>query len=279
MPRYRRSQPRLKRRTRKAVLNTTSTKKMDSMVTASADGQNVPTFNAESYSLAAPTFFTQNAVPFAPNVFLWQPTARILENGGAEATNQRTSREPYYRGLRECVTVRTNSSIEWQWRRIVFTMKGDTLYSNATPLSSQLPRHARLFRNLSRESGTGNASYPLYQSILNLIFRGIVSVDYSSLFTAKTDQSRVTIMYDKTMNVRSGNANGRIITKKFWHPINKTLVYDDQENGNSFTTTANSVVGKQGMGDMYVLDLIRGNGGATDIWAMQSDATLYWHEK
>lgn len=281
MPRYGRSrrQPRLKRRTARAVLNTTSIKKSDTLVTAAADGQNVPTIGVEAYALAAPSFFGSSPAPFSPNIYLWCPTQRPMSVAQQNASVLRTSSEPYYRGLKENITIRTNSPVEWQWRRIVFTLKGGPILSNGTGISVQSPQQARLFRNISRESGTGNASYPLYTALLSLLFRGGIGVDYTSVFTARTDTSRVSIMYDKTMNIKSGNQNGRIVTKRFWHPINKTLYYNDNENADTIQTTNVSTVGKPGMGDMYVLDLVRGNGAASDILAINSDATLYWHEK
>lgn len=276
MPRYVRP---YKGRTAKKVLNTTATKKKDNMLTSYGVGfAGAPGIGPYIMS-PTPTFFSPNPTPFAPNVFLWMPSARGLSGAADQTTVGRTDTNPYMVGLRENWTMRTNSGIEWQWRRIVFTMKGGPLRSPNLWYVDGGAGYTRLLRNLSEDTSSSGPGSALYLALVDLVFDGTLNVDYSNVFTAKTDNTRVTIKSDRTRNLNSGNQNGRIITLRTYTPMNKTLNYDDEENGPSIVGSSYSTLGKPGMGDVYVLDLFRGNGTTSDQLVVSSDATLYWHEK
>jgi hypothetical protein len=126
-----------------------------------------------------------------------------------------------------------------------------------------------------------NASPNTRNNIDGIIFKGAKGVDWNDPIVAPVDTRRVSLKYDKCITVRSGNANGAVLEKKLWHGMNKNLVYDDDETGDSESTSYSSVDSKPGMGDYYVLDIIQaGTGGTTgDAILVQANSTLYWHEK
>ena len=98
---------------------------------------------------------------------------------------------------------------------------------------------------------------------------------------AKLDATRIHIKYDKTRTLATSNQDGFIRKYKMYHPMNKTIAYDDDENGENMDTSFTSVDSKAGMGDFYVLDLIRSRFSAStsDALVFNPSATLYWHEK
>ena len=99
--------------------------------------------------------------------------------------------------------------------------------------------------------------------------------------TAPTDNNRVSIKYDKTITLASGNEDGFIRSYKRWHRMGKTIVYDDDEQGAGETPGLFSVDGRAGMGDYYIMDMFRARQGSatTDQITVRPTATLYWHEK
>ena len=65
-----------------------------------------------------------------------------------------------------------------------------------------------------------------------------------------------------------------------WLPINKTLVYSDEEAGNDINQGQLSTLGRQGLGDVFVLDLFdcsTANNASSLVF--EPEATLYWHER
>ena len=111
---------------------------------------------------------------------------------------------------------------------------------------------SRVMRDLSGET-TGNYQQAI-SNIYGLIFKGLDNLDWIDPMTAATDNTRCTIISDRNRTIRSGNAAGVNRITKTYIPINKTLVYDDEENGISMTPAAQTVGSKQGMGDMYIVD-------------------------
>jgi len=63
--------------------------------------------------------------------------------------------------------------------------------------------------------------------------------------------------------------------------MNKTLVYNDEERGDTEESAYYSVGSKAGMGDYYVVDIFRPRVGSTtsNQLLFSPNTTLYWHEK
>lgn len=230
------------------------------------------------------TFTNQTAVLVGGNtyIFPWVATARDntigTSSGNVFNTADRTATTCYMRGLKERIQIQTNTGMPWQWRRICFTMKGDGIYvwnETAYKLAQETSiGWARVVSN------TGTASN-LYNYMIPLLFKGQRDVDWNNPFNAKTDNSRLSIKYDKTVSIRSGNAQGMMREFQRWHPMNRNLVYDDDENGEQKAESTYSVTGKAGMGDYYVVDIIAAGSGSTssDQMSFNPSATLYWHER
>lgn len=223
--------------------------------------------------------------------FLWCATAQDLTAQGVYAsvslTASRTSTTCYMRGLSENLRIQTSSGLPWFHRRICFTYKGDN------PFLSQATADTATVQSVAPFIETSNGMQRLWlnASVNNqpntqnerngVIFKGAQGVDWNDAITAPLDTARITVRYDVTRTIKSGNNNGTVMERKLWHGMNKNLVYDDDESGQFETTKFTSVESKAGMGDYYVYDIVQpGIGGtSSDLVAITSSATLYWHEK
>lgn len=267
---------------KKRLLNVTSRKKRDTMLTWS----NTTTSGASVTNSPGAMYVSGNGYAFS----IWMPTGRDLSQfsgpaGSVAQEAMRTATTCYMRGLAENIRVSTSSGLPWMWRRICFKWKGPQMYTVAgadsptqpwTPYLESSNGYAREWFNLSVNN------QPNTLNILNsYIFKGTQGVDWNDILIAPVDTRRVDLAYDKYRRVTSGNASGQLRDYKIWHPMNKNLVYNDDESGETEVTAFTSVQDKRGMGDYYVLDIIvPGVGGtATDLLAISSTASLYWHEK
>lgn len=218
--------------------------------------------------------------------FLWNSTAQDLTaSDGVSSVYEegaRTATSCYMKGLSEHIRIQTSSGLPWFWRRICFTLKGGfplAVDSPTQPSQTYVDSSSgmqRLWFNVD-VNNTPN----LRNQVDSIIFKGAKGVDWNDFIVAPVDTRRITVKYDKTTMIRSGNANGTAMERKLWHPMGKNLVYDDDESGDAEATSYTSVTSKAGMGDYYVLDLVTGGTGGTtsDVILMQANSTLYWHEK
>jgi len=267
------------RPTRKSILNVTSRKKRDTMMSVT----NTTASGTSQSPLAPGPLIVTGAVG---SLTLWNATARDLftANNYNTIADQaaRTSTICFMRGLSENLRIQTSSGLPWFWRRICFTFRGQYFNTSTSPLNPETYYTdtsngiGRTWLNLN----INNSSTAL-GTIQSIVFKGTQGKDWEDYLTAPVDNSRVTLKYDKTTTFRSGNANGIVSEKKLWHKMNHNLVYDDDENGDSEITKYVSVNSKAGMGDYYIMDIILpGTGGtSTDYFQLRSTSTLYWHEK
>ncbi|AWU66509.1 capsid protein [Bark beetle-associated genomovirus 1] len=268
----------------KAVLNVTSRKKRNGMLSWSNTN---PGTGASQTIAAGGAVVAGNSVGF----FLFSPTCMNLNQGSSNPTYfinsaERTSTTCYMRGFSETLRIQTNSHVPWFHRRICFCFRGATPF--ASPNSSDTPT-----QNMSPYVDTSNGMERLWlnqqvnamgqsvQAIWGVLFKGMINQDWNDVVIAPVDTTRVDLKFDKTWLIKSGNESGTIVQRKLWHPMNKNLVYDDDETGESMASQYYSVDSKQGMGDFYVYDIITpGLGGsATDLISIQANSTMYWHEK
>lgn len=260
--------------TKRKILNFTSTKKKDNMVVWS--NQTTSGYpGSNTYAVQPATLIGGNTY-----IFPWVATARQYAAGTHASPIQESSRTKslcYMKGLKENVQIQTNSAASWQWRRICFTMKGDELYSQtATNIAWSALSSQGMVRVVNGIGGTTVGS-----NFVDLVFDGQNGTDWLNIFTAKTDNQRISVKYDKTRTFNSGGTPGIMRNFKLWHPMNKNLRYDDEENGGNETEAAYSADGKQGMGDYYVVDIFSSGSNTTsaDNLVFVPEATLYWHEK
>lgn len=207
--------------------------------------------------------------------FIWCPTARTLETSPIDESN-RNSTTCYIRGLKEKVQLNMVTGKPWQWRRIVFFAKGLADGYIQDESSRLWLETSNGYRRIVNEMD-GTNKLDMYGNV----FRGDKDIDWSKPINAPVDTRRVTVAYDKIRTISSGTDRGALRTFNMWHPVNKNLVYDDDESGNSMISNAVSVRSKAGCGDMFVLDIFDVAGGSSsgDILEFLPNATLYWHEK
>lgn len=216
-------------------------------------------------------------------IFPWIATARdnsvgTLPPGTVYDEATRTSHVCFMKGLKENIEITTNDGLPWQWRRICFTMKGGVLAQNFDTTTQQLYAETNTGWKRVVNSAYGSAAVGGIQS---LIFRGSAGVDWSNIMTAPIETNNITIKYDRYHNIKAGNDSGTIRNYKLYHPMNKNLNYDDDEEGGKETTRNVSTAGKPGMGDYYVIDIFqpRIGGTSSSVLRFEPTATLYWHEK
>lgn len=240
-----------------------------------------------SQAVGAGSLYVSGTTGYAMSVFC--PTARSLVTSGQPNTlpdpSDRTQTTCYMRGYKENLRIQTSSPLPWLWRRICFTVKGPTftsIFGDGAPTQLYQPFSdtsvgmARKWFNLQVNNSPQTVAY--FNAIL---FRGNFNFDWNDVITAKVDTSRVTLKSDVTRKIVSGNNAGHFSERKLWYPMNKNLVYDDDEVGGKAQPAYYSTDAMAGMGDYYVVDFVApGIGGsASDVINLNCTATLYWHEK
>ena len=267
---------------RKRVLNISSRKKQDNMRGATYDP-----LDPGGTVTAGPVSF--NAVD-GLQTMLWMPTGRTRETiqggdqGTVDDTATRTASTVFYRGLRERVQIQTSGSGAWQWRRICFEFNSNAL-EVGIPGQTAVPQpylftSSGNMRGLGPGMQAGALGTAYLQHVINFVFKGRQTVDYGSLFTAKTDPSRVKIVYDKLRIIQSHNDTGIIRNYKMWFPMNKTFVYDEDEDAAEQSEAVYGAATRGNMGNYYIFDLIFPALSNTDeSISFDPEATLYWHER
>lgn len=271
---------------RKRVLNTTSRKKRNTMLTYA----NTSTTTGTSVTIGpGPLIVNGNAA-----VCIFCPTAMDLTDGAGSSgaiSEQavRTSTTAYMKGFSEKIRIQTSSGIPWFWRRITFCAKRPTIFnsfqSSDTPVQTNSGNTSyvdttngmqRLYFNLIINNSTSTLN-----AIYGLLFKGAQGKDWNDSLSAPVDTSRVDLKSDRSWTIRSGNASGTVKDVNLFYPMGKNLVYDDDEAGDTEVASYTSVQDKKGMGDYYIMDFFfTGTGGSTsDLLQLSSTSTLYWHEK
>lgn len=227
-----------------------------------------------------------------PYVFPFCPTARNLIIDSTNANNmineaQRTSTSCYMVGYKETIEIQISDGTPWQWRRIVFLARGNVgsllsganerLYQDASGNSP--PLTDGMYRVVNAISGNRNqgSMFALFQ----VMFEGQNASDWTDPMTANLDRHSITVVSDRTRTLSSGNEQGMIRKYRSYIPLNKTLVYDDDEVGELTSSAYASVNTGEGMGNLYVIDFFRARYGASasaQLW-FSPQGKLYWHEK
>lgn len=290
VPRRRLGARRMRRR--KAVLSVSSVKKRAPLNCASnvAPGSSGVPSGTTSYSSSA--VIASGNYTF----FVFCPTARknIYDSTSLPANrlveNMRSSSTIFVRGYREDVFIESSSADSWEWRRIVFAAKGPVF--NQTNVSDTSPVNAdwllyndathgyvRLCNPLIAAGGSTGLGYTAGQ-LESQVFRGAYGYDYGDWMTAPIETNNVTLLYDKVRKLSSTTNTGSTWRFKEWFPINKNLRYNEEPTVEHQTSSYFSTMGKEGIGDIYVLDFFVPNSFADDVYLQfQPQGQLYWHEK
>ena len=263
--------------TRKKILDLTSVKKQDNMQLSSNVTAASPQGSANYTNSAAVLSATQLYI------FPWIATARDLDRdtgnvrGLPSDSATRTAQTCYMVGLRENIEITTNDGLPWQWRRICFTFKGKEFTDTSI---AGLNYYLQTSNGMSRTVNTayGSTAVGVLQSLL---FKGAAGVDWSNTITAPTDNTTISVKYDRTISIASGNEQGTIRRYRRFHRMGHNIIYADDEQGGTESESFVSARGKPGMGDYYVIDIFqpRFGGTAASQLRFEPSATLYWHEK
>jgi len=220
-------------------------------------------------------------------IFAWSPTARDLNlsttagKGTVSDTAARTSTTVYNIGLKETIHITGSLVTSYMWRRICFTSKGFLAPLQArTPISLLTSAGWVRYTKDLTSGGTGQAA--ALDLLRSVIFKGQLGVDWNNYMTAPTDNSRVTIKYDKVTTIRARGDDEVNFRTTRWHPMYKNMVYDDDEAGESTNFTTTSTLGRQGMGDYIVVDLFYPGPNVqqgTQVATIDIESTMYWHER
>lgn len=270
-----------RRRYARRVLNVSTRKKVDKMMPIA--GSILTPGNIGSTRITAIPDMT--ATDFDTQFYIWCPTARAnMASSSTPGTTfdsaTRTASRCFIRGLKEKISIETHGAASWYWRRVVFFMKGTDYLRDET----DIPRIPYVFNN---DHGTmrlvgSTGSDPTFQNnILGLIFLGFEGNDWIDPITAKVDKTRVRIAYDKTRRINSGNDFGTTRSFNMWHPVSRTLEYQDDQAGGREQASLLSSFSERSCGDMYVFDMFRNNRQASDQdWLdFTPEAQLFWHER
>lgn len=272
--------------TRKRLLNTTSRKKRNTML----QWVNTNVTNGNTVTIGpGPLVVSGNSA-----VCIFSPTAMDLsdQNGVIGSIAQqavRTSTTAYMKGYSEHIRIQTSSGIPWFWRRITFCSKRPQIFNSFQASDTPVQTNSGNLSYVDTTNGLErlyfnlvvNTSDNTLAAIYNILFRGVRGKDWNDVLTAAVDTSRVDLKSDWCTTIKSGNASGTVRDYKKYYPMNKNVVYDDDETGDSEISSYTSVQDKKGMGDYYILDFFyTGTGGATsDLLQLTSTSTMYWHEK
>jgi len=265
---------------RRRILDVSSRKKRDTL----RQWTNTTTAGLSRSITPSPTYTNGTNGGF----YIWCPTARDLnDNTGAANTitseMQRTATTCFMRGLSERIDIQSSSAVPWKWRRICFTLKDPSVFASGTGATMNYPGYIESSDGYTRAwvNAFVNNDAATLVNFQGLLFQGRANVDWDELMMAKVDSRRVDLKFDKTRLIQSGNDTGVFKKYPHWHSMNKNLVYDDDENGDTMQSSNFSVTDKRGMGDYIIVDIFQAHGTATatDILRIQSETTMYWREK
>lgn len=218
--------------------------------------------------------------------FVWNASGRQrgVSATGSEFLNRETrlKQRCFFKGVAEDMNFLTNSDASWTHRRIVFLDRGETVRDAMPPNTAVVAigsvGYVRPLWAVLNVAGATEPGATAWADISDVLFDGQRNVDWSTYLTAKTDPQRVKTLYDRTTTIRSGNDRGLWKVKRFWHPVNRTIIYDDDEEaGNIVSRPWSSGMGS--CGDVIVVDMFGCPDGTTDDeLSIGTQARVYWHE-
>ncbi|QCS35904.1 capsid protein [Capybara genomovirus 12] len=267
-----------RRMSTRTILNRTSQKKRDNMLSFSNTSAESPFGEDYSATGAVMRFPVGQTNPGSEFIFIFNATGRPGESstgqrGSKLDTSLRTSESIYAVGLKERITLETNNAAPWEWRRICFASKDD--FGEADPDTS------KFFRRTSNGMVRLVSAQETPNYFNDQLFEGERNSDWLSAITAPVSHKHYAIKYDKTRVIRSSNNSGTIKNVKLWHPMHHNIVYDGEQSGESMVDSATSVTGRPGMGNYYIVDIFRKHGvnDNDSTLTFTPEATFYWHEK
>jgi len=262
-----------------------SHKKRDTMQSAAGVGLN-PSPASAPLANQPLTLGATTTNPSANNTHMvaYSPSIRTLTPNNYAYMSARTATRTFVKGLAETYRIVPSDASAWEWRRIVVSVKGKFGGTPTTieQIGAQFANNTT-YRYMKDLTGDTSGNYQvLWDAIQDILFRGVKTIDWGSQMTAPVDTARVTLISDKRRMITSQNDAVRPREVKTYIPINKTLQYDDEENGTIISPSKVAVESKIGIGDIYVFDMFACPAPinvASSQLQIVSTQTYYWHEK
>lgn len=215
-------------------------------------------------------------------VMCFMPTARVTSTDLSNPA-VRNLQNTYGVGYKETVTIDSVGGAVWRWRRIVFNLKGASLRDAIDPPGDTGTAGYKFYSQLP-EGGCNRLLRPMtlaqQSTLFGFMFRGTQDVDWSGLFLAKVDTTRISVMRDVQRYVRPYTTIGTSRTTRHWHKIGHSIIYDDDKESNKVGDSPYSSGSRFGWGDMYVVDIIAPAITSPDIsLRFDVEGTYYFHER
>lgn len=262
-----------------------SQKKRDTMQSAAPTGVNPsPAATALNGQALVLSSVTTNSSAFGIHMLAFSPSVRNLIPNNYAYVAARTATRTYVKGISETYRLVPSDASCWEWRRIVCSIKGGFGRSNSDIelIGAQYSTNPTQ-RYLKDITGDTTGPYTqMWDAVQDILFRGVKTTDWTDQMTAPVDTARVTLHSDKRRTLFSSNDAPRPRLVKTYVPINKTIQYDDEENGISITPSKFAVESKIGIGDIYIFDMLTCRApisATTSQLQVVSTQTYYWHEK
>jgi len=241
--------------------------------------------------------FNIPALGFTPHVFIFSPSMRFKRSFDSELPTDmsREDDEVFYVGFNERLRFATSDSSDWRWRRIVFAAHMPYVWQfrdpTGLPTQSQYPMnngeadaggYRRVFQRV--EPAT-LATDPVMAGLImtqlyTVVFRGSRDVDWSNPITASVNTQKIRVLHDRTTRIASNSDAGVQLITKRWHPVRKSIIYDDTEDGKDVLPQPVSSSALRSFGDVYVMDIFQCVNDSEGVnLSIGSDATTYWHER
>ena len=252
-----------RRMTSRRVRNIASRKKHDTQLGASSSGANPVQLHAGN------------------NYYLWSPS--YLEQQDESYDYVRNAQNVFFRGVQDRVFL--SAVFAFTWRRVCFFSYEQLIAGIPFFVDPANEEDPHIVRRPLREINPKNAS-----EFFAYAWKGTVGVDFSenTRWNAPLDDKLLTIVYDRSCTINpnyaapQGATFGKSMTRKMWHPVNKTIMYTDKENGSTPQTTGWSSMSPNSPGNFYILDIFSTGqdlpGDTTGVGEFGSEATVYWHE-
>jgi len=269
--------------TSRSLVDKMSRKKRDIMQSAANATANAPA-DATLVGSQGPIILA-NGVKDGISLFAFCPTYKWLKPNNASYISQRTASSIWIKGFSETLSFIPNDGSTWIWRRYIIRQKdrytSTAFLGNYGAESTSGAVTTRKWRNfaVAASSPDYNTEYDRFQEQNYL---GVKTTDWSNQMNAKIDNTKFDVLYDRTTHIRSGNQAGAPRRIKRWHPMNYTIRYDDEENGQDVNVSPVSVTNKLGKGNCFIFDLFTCPAPInpqTSQLAMGSNFGMYWHEK
>lgn len=251
---------------KRAILNVTSVKKRDKMCLALVGSDGSVTAKASQvYNIGAST----------QQLFISAASYKERINNSNEAS--RNQRQVYLRGIAERVRWETNaSSAPMIVRRMV--VSGTPRIDLTTGVTNETTQPTHVVANGIHFIGLGTGEMNI--NVAEVLFAGTFGRDWVDGAVAKIDARRWKIHSDKSYVVKSGNQSEAIMNRRFYDPINRTIQYDDEENGTDVNTSGWAAYSTQGhQQNVYIIYQVYNPSPSLIAPSLTLERTLYWHEK